>query len=346
MNKYSPIHGDLPGLTCAAISHGELLAGFRKMVIGRRLDQQATNLAKQGYLTVYPSSRGQEACQIAAAMALDGDDWLFPTYRDTVAMITHGVDPVEALTMLRGNWHCGFDPNAVRTAPHAAPLATHAAHAAGLAMAARYRGDNVVSLVLCGEGATSEGDFHEAVNLAAVFDLPVVFLVQHNGYAISVPSNRQFRARSIAERAPGYGIKGVEADGNDFAEILLALRGAVEHARSGLGPVLVEARTYRMAAHTNSDDPSLYRDPAEVVEWQKKDPLAQLKLRLEAMGLLDEVMVREINEEAESLASALRKQIMQPCTPDTASLFEHVYAVRPPHLEAQRINMSQLEARS
>jgi 2-oxoisovalerate dehydrogenase E1 component alpha subunit len=343
MNKFTHIDIEQTADRLTAISPEDLIEGYRKMVVGRRLDQQATNLAKQGYLTVYPSSRGQEACQIAAAMALASNDWLFPTYRDTVAMISHGVDPVEALTMLRGNWHCGFNPNAVRTAPHAAPLATHAAHAAGLAMAARYCGDDVVSLVLCGEGSTSEGDFHEAVNLAAVFDLPVVFLVQHNGYAISVPSSRQFRARSIAERAPGYGIKGVEVDGNDFAETLLAVRGAVDHARAGLGPVLIEARTYRMAAHTNSDDPSLYRDPAEALEWQKKDPLMQLKSRLEAMGLLDEITAGGIHEEAQRKAADLRQAIMQPARVCPSSLFAHVYAVLPPHLEAQRMRLSQQE---
>jgi 2-oxoisovalerate dehydrogenase E1 component alpha subunit len=321
------------------ISSDELMSGYRAMVVGRRLDQQATNLAKQGYLTVYPSSRGQEACQIAAAMSLGPNDWLFPTYRDTVAMISHGVDPVEALTMLRGNWHCGFNPKAVRTAPHSTPLATHAAHAVGLAMAARYCGDDVVALVLCGEGATSEGDFHEALNLAAVFNLPVVFLVQHNGYAISVPSRKQFRVRSIAEKAPGYGMKGVEVDGNDFAEAFFAIRSAVEFARAGHGPTLIEARTYRMAAHTNSDDPSLYRDPAEALEWQKKDPVLQLKAKLEAMRLLDQVADEAITSEADTRAARLRKGIMTPQPVNTASLFANVYAKLPPHLERQRNNL-------
>ncbi len=318
------------------VSAAELLAGYRKMVIGRRLDQQATNLAKQGYLTVYPSSRGQEACQISAAMALGHTDWLFPTYRDTVAMITHGVDPVEALTMLRGDWHCGFNPLELRTAPHSTPLATHASHAVGLAMAARYTGRNAVALVLCGEGSTSEGDFHEALNLAAVFDVPVVFLVQHNGYAISVPSHKQCRAKSIADKAAGYGMLGTSVDGNNFAETFCAVRSAVETARCGDGPTLIEARTYRMAPHTNSDDPSLYRDPAEAQSWLAKDPIDQLQASLIALGLLDDEINEDITQKANDLAAQLRRGVMDVPEKDASRLFSNVYATLPPHLAKQQ----------
>lgn len=313
-----------------------LLRGYKTMVIGRRLDQQATNLAKQGYLTVYPSSRGQEACQVGAALALEAADWLFPTYRDTVAMISRGVDPVEALTLLRGDWHCGFKPRVVRTAPHATPLATHAAHAVGLAMATRLAGDDAVALVLCGEGATSEGDFHEAVNLAAVFNAPVVFLVQNNGYAISVPAAKQFRARSVADKAIGYGVPGVEVDGNDYGAVHQVVRDALSRARRGGGPSLIEARTYRMAPHTNSDDPSLYRDPAEAEEWLKKDPIARLKARLEAAGVWSQALEDELGQEAEASAGRMRAGVMQPAPPDPDSLFSHVYASPPPHLLQQQ----------
>lgn len=318
------------------VSQSDLLAGYRKMVIGRRLDQQATNLAKQGYLTVYPSSRGQEACQISAAMALGHTDWLFPTYRDTVAMITHGVHPVEALTMLRGDWHCGFNPLEVRTAPHSTPLATHTSHAVGLAMAARHTGRNAVALVLCGEGSTSEGDFHEALNLAAVFNVPVVFLVQHNGYAISVPSHKQCRAKSIADKAAGYGMLGVSVDGNNFAETFGALRSAVDAARCGEGPTLIEARTYRMAPHTNSDDPSLYRDPAETQAWQAKDPIDQLHASLTELGVLDDAMNDAFAREADDLAAQLRQGVIETPKHDASRLFSNVYATLPPHLAQQQ----------
>src|SRR6478736_1276956 len=160
---------------------------YSAMVLGRRFDAQATALTKQGRLAVYPSSRGQEACEIGAVLALRGQDWLFPTYRDCVAIVSRSVDPVEVLSLLRGAWHCGYDPYEARVAPQCTPLATNTLHAVGFARAAAIKGEDTVALVLLGDGATSEGDTHEALNFAAVWKCPVVFLVQNNGYAISVP---------------------------------------------------------------------------------------------------------------------------------------------------------------
>ena len=168
-----------------------LLAVWRGMVVGRRFDAQATALTKQGRLAVYPSSRGQDACQVAPVLALAEQDWLFPTYRDSMALVTHGIDPVEVLTLLRGDWHCGYDPQATRTAPQCTPLATQAVHAAGAAHGLARRGTDALALCLIGDGATSEGDFHEGLNFAAVFEAPTVFLVQNNKYAISVPLAKQ-----------------------------------------------------------------------------------------------------------------------------------------------------------
>ena len=179
---------------------------FRAMVVGRRFDAQATALTKQGRLAVYPSSRGQEACQVGAVRALQKQDWLFPTYRDSVAIVTRGVDPVAALTLLRGNWHLGYDPYELRVAPQCTPLATNACHAVGFARAAALKGESTAVLVMMGDGATSEGDAHEAFNFAAVWRAPVVFLVQNNGYAISVPTNKQSAAQSFAHKGIGYGM--------------------------------------------------------------------------------------------------------------------------------------------
>ena len=169
----------------------------RQMVIGRRLDTQATALTRQGRLAVYPSSRGQEACQVGAVLALREQDWLFPTYRDTVAVLTRSVPPAEALSLLRGEWHCGYDPNVYRIAPQCTPLATNALHAVGFARAAQLKHQDQAALVLAGDGATSEGDMHEALNFAGVWQAPVVFLVQNNGYAISVPLAKQTAAASF-----------------------------------------------------------------------------------------------------------------------------------------------------
>jgi pyruvate dehydrogenase E1 component alpha subunit len=320
-----------------------LLRGYRAMVRGRRFDQQATNLAKQGYLAVYPSSYGQEACQIGATLALSETDWLFPTYRDSVAIVSRGVDPAQTLSLLRGDQHCGYNPAAVRTAPHCTPLATQAAHAVGLAMAARRAGEKLVAVVLCGDGATSEGAFHEAVNLAAVFSAPVVFLVQNNGYAISVPLEKQTKAHTLTAKAAGYGILGVRVDGNDLLDVYGAMTRAVETARCGGRPTLIEAVTYRLAPHTNADDPSRYRDEAELLAWRRKDPIERLARDLRGRGLLDDVLQREIDAEAEAFAARTRASVIEYAAPDVADMFDHVYAAQPPHLAAQASRFRHVE---
>lgn len=216
---------------------GELLRRLHTAVVhGRRFNEQATALTKQGRLAVYPSSRGQEACQVAAALALREDDWLFPSYRDTLAAVARGLDPVEVLSLLRGDWHHGYDARATRVAPLCTPLATQLPHAVGLAHAARLKGDPVAALALVGDGGTSEGDFHEALNFAAVWQAPVVFLVQNNGFAISVPLAKQTAAPSLAHKAVGYGVPGRLVDGNDAAAVHEVLTGALEHARAAWDP--------------------------------------------------------------------------------------------------------------
>lgn len=317
-------------------SPDRLLAGYRGLVRARRLNEQAGALVRQGRLAVYPSSRGQEACQVAAAMVLADGDWLFPTYRDTAAIVARGVDPVEVLTMLRGDRHCGYDVAAHRVAPQATPLATQLLHAVGVAHAARLKGEPDAVLALCGDGATSEGDFHEALNFAAVFRAPVVFLVQNNKYAISVPLHRQSAAASLADKAVGYGMPGVRVDGNDLAALLTVLDDAVERARAGGGPTLVEADTYRMDAHTNADDAGRYRSDGEVASWAARDPLARLRARLRADDLLDDDTERALVEDTEQMAADLRAGIAAESPADPEELFAHVYAHPTPQLREQR----------
>jgi pyruvate dehydrogenase E1 component alpha subunit len=309
---------------------------YRRMVIGRRFDAQATALTKQGRLAVYPSSRGQEACQVAGVMAVRATDWVFPTYRESVALVSRGIDPVEVLTLLRGDWHCGYDPAAHRTAPQCTPLATQAVHAAGLAYGEAHQGRDTVALAFIGDGATSEGDFHEGVNFAAVFRAPVVFFVQNNRYAISVPLSRQTAAPTLAYKGVGYGIPSEQVDGNDPAAVLAVLTRAVEHARAGNGPFLVEAHTYRLEPHTNADDATRYRDGAEVDEWLGRDPLARLEAYLRAEGVLDDAAVAAVRDEAESFAADLRARMNSEPEVDPLSLFDHVYAQPTPQLIEQR----------
>src|ERR1700760_2464451 len=259
-----------------------LLELYRQMVIGRRFDRQATALTKQGRLAVYPSSHGQDACQVGATLALRDQDWLFPTYRDSVAVITRGVELAEALSLLRGDWHCGYDPYQYRVAPQCTPLATNTLHAVGLAHAASLKNEDVVALVLLGDGATSEGDTHEALNFSGVWKAPVVFLVQNNGYAISVPLAKQTAAPTLAAKGIGYGIPALLIDGNDAAAVYAAVRAGIDRAAADGGPTLIEAITYRIEAHTNADDATRYRPSAEVSAWLERDPIARLTAYLKA----------------------------------------------------------------
>ncbi|MEU1753180.1 pyruvate dehydrogenase (acetyl-transferring) E1 component subunit alpha [Micromonospora matsumotoense] len=309
---------------------------YRRMVVGRRFDAQATALTKQGRLAVYPSSRGQEACQVGAVLALRDDDWVFPTYRESMALTARGIDPVEVLTLLRGDGHCGYDPTVVRTAPQCTPLATQCVHAAGLAYGESYQGRDTVALAFIGDGATSEGDFHEGLNFAAVFKAPVVYFVQNNKYAISVPLSRQTAAPSLAYKGVGYGVPSEQVDGNDPVAVLAVLTRAVAHARAGHGPYLVEAHTYRMEAHTNADDASRYRDPDEVEAWRDRDPVARLEAYLRGRGELDDATVAQVAAEAEEYAADLRTRMNAQPVVDPLSLFDHVFAEPTPQLVEQR----------
>ncbi|UNO41013.1 pyruvate dehydrogenase (acetyl-transferring) E1 component subunit alpha [Streptomyces sp. MST-110588] len=318
---------------------------YERLVRGRRYNTQATALTRQGRLAVYPSSTGQEACQIAAALALKEQDWLFPSYRDTLAAVARGLDPVQALTLLRGDWHTGYDPHEHRIAPLCTPLATQLPHAVGLAHAARLKGDDVVALALVGDGGTSEGDFHEALNFAAVWQAPVVFLVQNNGFAISVPLEKQSAAPSLAHKAVGYGMPGHLVDGNDAPAVHEVLTEAVERARRGGGPTLVEAITYRIEAHTNADDATRYRTDSAVQEWRAHDPISLVERELEARGLLTQKFTGAVREGAEEMAADLRARMNQDPVLDPMDLFTHVYAEQTSQLREQAARLrAELEA--
>jgi 2-oxoisovalerate dehydrogenase E1 component alpha subunit len=325
-------------------SQEDLLAVWRGMVIGRRFDAQATTLTKQGRLAVYPSSRGQDACQVAPVLTLAEQDWLFPTYRDSMALVTRGIDPVEVLTLLRGDWHCGYDPVTTRTAPQCTPLATQTVHAAGAAYGLKRRGSDGVAMCFVGDGATSEGDFHEGLNFAAVFEAPAVFLVQNNKWAISVPLAKQSKAPALAYKGVGYGIRSEQVDGNDPAAVLAVTRAAVEHARSGGGPFLVEAHTYRLEAHTNADDATRYRTKEEVEQWQGRDPLVRLQRHLLDEGTLDQAGIDQVAAEAEALAADLRTRMNAEPQVRPSELFEHVYATPTPQLREQAALVAAEEA--
>ena len=333
------LDADGQALSCADLVMPDddvLISLHRKMVLGRRFDTQATALTKQGRLAVYPSARGQESAEIGAVAALRPQDWLFPTYRDSMAVVARGVDPVEVLTLLQGDWHCGYDPYSRRVAPQCTPLATNTLHAVGFAHAARLKGEDTVALVMLGDGATSEGDTHAALNFAAVWKSPVVFFVQNNGYAISVPLAKQTAAPSLAHKGIGYGVPGMLVDGNDPAAVHAAVGRSVESAADGDGPVLVEAITYRIEAHTNADDATRYRHQGEVQKWLVRDPVKRIRQYLLSRGLLDDQAIAALDAEAEAEAEELRRRMNTDTARDPAELFRHVYAEPTPELRKQQ----------
>jgi 2-oxoisovalerate dehydrogenase E1 component alpha subunit len=327
--------GTEPGHEYPIPGDAELMAAYEQLVVGRRVNDQNSALVRQGRMAVYPSSHGQEACQVAAALCLREGDWLFPTYRDAVAVMSKGVDPVETMTIFRGDWHGGYNPTKHKVGIQCTPLTTQLLHAVGVAHAAKLRGEDTVVLAMCGDGATSEGDFHEALNFAAVFHLPVIFFVQNNKYAISVPLSQQSVAPSLAHKAVGYGMAGERVDGNDLVALLAVLDRAVKLAREGSGPLLIEAHTYRMQAHTNADDATRYREDSEVAEWTAKDPITRMTTYLTDRGLLDNDGSTRIAAKAESVASQLREGLGEDVPVDPQNLFRYVFSTPTPQLKEQ-----------
>lgn len=317
---------DAPTEGLSIPSDRTLLGLYQKMVQVRRFEAQVTHLTKQGRLATYPSAAGQEAIEVGATTALAPGDWLFPTYRDTASLLTRGVPVTEILSAFRGDWHCGFDPNEHHTSPAATPLATQTLHATGFAMAAKLKGTDACTLTFLGDGASSEGDTHEAFNFASVWQTPTVFVLQNNQYAISTPLREQSNATMLADRAAGYDMPGIRVDGNDIAAVFAAVTAALERGRDGEGPTLIECLTYRMESHTNSDDPTKYRDSEEVEHWKQFDPIDRLEKHLRSAGVLDDDGAEDIAASAEVLATSVRDAMNTEAEIDPAELFAHVYA--------------------
>jgi pyruvate dehydrogenase E1 component alpha subunit len=309
----------------AGLSDAQLRELLRLMILCRRVDEDCLALQRQGELTVYPPFRGQEAAQVGSAFALEDDDWVFPSFRELAAAIVRRVDVVEYLHYHRGTWHGGpYDPFATRFAPICVPVATQIAHAAGFALGAKLDGRAAVALAYFGDGSASEGDFHEACNLAAVWEAPVVFFCQNNGWAISVPFAEQ-AAAPIWTRAAGYGFPGVQVDGNDVLAVHRVTREAVERARGGGGPTLIEALTYRLGPHSTADDPTRYRAEDEVARWEALDPLVRYRTFLLARGVLDEAAVMAFEDEAAERVRAIRAAITSTPPPPPEELFAFVF---------------------
>jgi 2-oxoisovalerate dehydrogenase E1 component alpha subunit len=307
------------------LSPDELRGLYRDMVLTRRFDAEATALQRQGELGLWASLLGQEAAQIGSGRALRDDDYVFPTYREHGVAWCRGVDPTNLLGMFRGVNNGGWDPNSNNFHLYTIVIGSQALHATGYAMGAAKDGTDSAVIAYFGDGASSQGDVAEAFTFSAVYNAPVVFFCQNNQWAISEPTERQTRV-PLYQRAAGYGFPGVRVDGNDVLACLAVTRSALERARRGEGPTLVEAFTYRMGAHTTSDDPSKYRRDEEREAWEAKDPILRVKAYMVAEGVADEAYFAELEQESETLGLRVREAIRLMPDPDTMAIFENVYA--------------------
>jgi pyruvate dehydrogenase E1 component alpha subunit len=307
----------------AELTGADLRALYRDMVIVRRLDEEATSLQRQGELGLWASLRGQEAAQIGSGRALAPGDMAFPSYREHGVAWCRGVDPLAVLGLFRGVSHGGWDPAEHGFALYSIVVGSQALHATGYAMGVTRDGGDCATIVYFGDGASSEGDVSEAFGWASVFIAPVVFFCQNNQYAISEPARRQSRV-PLYRRAHGFGFSSVRVDGNDVLATLAVTRWALAQVRSGAGPVLVEALTYRMGAHTTADDPTRYRAADEVAEWARRDPLARLEIHLRQADLLDDGGAAELTAEADDLAADLRRRCVAMPEPSPLAMFDHV----------------------
>ena len=326
------------------ISEEELRRLYRLMVLTRTLDFRGLQLQRQGRIGFFVGCQGQEAAQIGSAYALKPEDWIFPAYRETGAMLLRGI----TLNQLMDQYYANADDvekgrqltnllglKALNYVAGSAPIATQIPHAVGVSLAAKLRGDHIVALTYFGDGATSENDFHAGMNFAGVFKTPTVFFCQNNHWAISLPVSRQTASETIAIKANAYGFDGVRVDGNDILAVYHTTREAVDKARKGGGPTLIEAVTYRLGPHSSSDDPRRYRTDEELAEWKRRDPLVRFRKYLEKKRIWSETEEKQAQDDANREIDQAIQHAEQSGNPAIETLFTDVYEKMPWHLEEQ-----------
>ena len=319
----------------ADVDAAQLRSLLRDMVVLRRIDAEGVALQRQGQLGLWAPCQGQEATQIGTARALAAKDYVFPSYRETGVAYARGAAPGDYVRMWRGEEGAAYDPAVLGMAPLQIIIGAQTLHAVGYALGIQHDGTDEVAVTYFGDGATSQGDVNEAMIFAASYQAPVVFICQNNHWAISEPVAVQSQY-PIAGRAPGFGIPSVRVDGNDVLACMAAMRWALEHARSGKGPAYIEAVTYRMGPHTTADDPTRYRDEAELESWRRRDPIARLEAHLRAAGDLSEDDVLETQAEADRIAKEMRAACLGMVTRPPLAVFDGVYAEPHTGLERQR----------
>lgn len=308
----------------ADISSAQLLSLLRDMIVLRRLDSEGVALQRQGQLGLWAPCQGQEAAQIGSARALKNDDVVFPSYRETGVMLARGAQPGDYVRMWRGEEGSAYDPAVMHMAPLQIIIGAQTLHAVGYALGILHDGSDQVAVTYFGDGATSQGDVNEAMVFASSYRAPVVFICQNNHWAISEPVAVQSQ-HPIAGRAPGFGIPSMRVDGNDVLAVFAATRWALEQARGGT-PAFLELVTYRMGPHTTADDPTRYRDPAELEYWRGKDPLARVEALLRAEGALTDEIAAGFAAEADEAAMQMRAACLSLRTREPLAVFDGVYA--------------------
>ena len=326
----------LPALDGDSVPEGldehDLRELYRRMVLMRVFDERAVVYHRQGRIGTYALFWNHEAIQVGASYALRDSDWIFPSYRESAIGLVRGLPPATVLQWWRGHPAGWWNPADWNLGSICVPIATHVPHAAGLAWGKKLKGEDGVAMVFFGDGATSEGSFHEGVNLAAVMEAPLVLVCNNNQWAISTPLERQTHAATLADKAAGYGIPGVRVDGLDVLAVYVAAREAVERARSGRGPTLIEAVHYRAAPHATADDPRLYIDLERVERERARECLGRFERYLSRLGVIDDELVERTRHAAEdAMRAAIATAEAEPA-PDPELVFRHAYADPPPSL--------------
>jgi len=319
----------------APLNDQETLQLYQKMVFIRLADQKALMLQRQGRMGTYAPVWGQEACQVGSAYLLQKGDWVFPAFRELAASLMMGIPLKTIYLYWMGNEEGSRAPEGINVMPVSIPVGTHPLHAVGVAWAAKIRGDKIVTIAYFGDGATSKGDFHEAMNLAGVFKTPSIFFCQNNQFAISVPRKIQTASETIAQKAIAYGMDGIQVDGNDLFAVHTATKEAVDKAHSGGGATLIEGVTYRFGPHTTADDPTKYRTDEEIERWKPLDPLVRLRLYLKGKGLWSEEVEKQMTEEAQKEIDQVVKEAEAVPVPEVEDIFKYVYAEMTPQLKEQ-----------
>jgi pyruvate dehydrogenase E1 component alpha subunit len=317
------------------LSKERLVEGYKTMLMARQVDLKAVSYQRQGRLYTLPPSMGQEAAAVGSAMALDKKDWIVPAFRELGALLYKGVSLDTIWKYFSGSEYGNVYPPELRLLPTSVPISSQLPHAVGIAHAINYRKEKDVVLTYFGDGGTSEGDFSEAMNWAAVFHCPVIFFCNNNQYAISVPRRIQTITKTLAQKAVAYGMPGIQVDGNDFPAVYRAAAEAVRHARDGNGPVLIEAETYRLGAHTTSDDPTKYRSGEEENVWRRRDPLLRMKKYLISEKLWSEEKEKEHVDQYSRMAEETMKEAEKFPPNSLEEIFSHQYEEMPGSLKSQ-----------